>query len=343
MPSEGMYLDLSDSLLTFLNQNAELDYYEPVISGKALVISDFGNKLINIMSYKSIDSGYYYDLYSTSIVGTPSVEFRPSGIYLGSKIIEDLKLQPTDGVNMLSPIGLERALVNFRPPPKNRTEVTGVIYSNVKNINENLGLLSYDIAKKLLKVKNNQYSQIDIKLKDKYNISIFENKLNAYFGVGRFFLTNWQKLNSKLLAVMKMERYSTFLILGLIIMISVFNILMSITMTVLEKKQDIGILRSMGASKRDINKIFFTEGLLIGSISTVAGVAIGLLFCYLQINFKLFKLDMNYYVVDSIPISISPLFVVLTALFAFLLAASASIYPAYIAGKVNIASALKEE
>ncbi len=343
LPANGMYMDLTDSLMTFLEESEEIYAYTPVLSGQAIAISENGNRIFNISSYHKIDSGYYYSLYDEAVIGSLNDPFNPGGVFLGFKIAEELKLQPGDEINIISPRWIERSLISFRPPPKNRSTLTGLIYSRIKNLDDDLGLLDYRTARRVFNVRNNTYTQIDIKLEDKYSLDDFKYKFLSKFSQDEFLVTNWQELNSKMLAVMQLERIATFLILSLIIMIAVFNILTSITMTVLEKQFDIGLLRTMGATSAYVRKIFFNEGLLIGAISTVLGVVIGIGFCYAQIHFKIFKLDTAMYSIDAIPISISPDFVILTAIFSFVLAALASVYPAYMAGKVNIAEAMRNE
>ena len=103
---------------------------------------------------------------------------------------------------------------------------------------------------------------------------------------------------------MKVERWSAYIILCLIVAVATFNILGSLSMSVIEKKRDIGILRSMGASEKSITKIFMYEGLLIGIIGTLAGLLIGYFICYLQLHYNIYPLDPTQYKIDSLPLQI---------------------------------------
>ena len=142
---------------------------------------------------------------------------------------------------------------------------------------------------------------------------------------------------------MQIERWSAYIILCLIIAVATFNILGSLSMSVIEKKRDIGVLRSVGAEEKSIVKIFMFEGLLIGIIGTLAGVFLGYLICYLQINYNIYPLDPTQYKIDSLPLQLrlSDFFYISGA--SMLLSFLASLYPAKKAAKINIVESIKWE
>ncbi len=109
--------------------------------------------------------------------------------------------------------------------------------------------------------------------------------------------------NEILYKIMKSEKWAVFLILSFILIISIFNVIGSLTMLILEKKKDINILRSMGASENLIQRIFVLEGVFISLIGAVGGLIIGLLVCWVQIEFGLVKLSSGgNYIVQSYPV-----------------------------------------
>jgi lipoprotein-releasing system permease protein len=114
-------------------------------------------------------------------------------------------------------------------------------------------------------------------------------------------------------------------------------------MSVIEKKRDIGVLRSIGSNENSIIKIFMFEGLLIGIIGTLAGIVLGYLICYLQINYNIYPLDPTQYKIDSLPVELrlSDFFYIsgVSMLLSFL----ASLYPAKKAVKINIVESIKWE
>jgi lipoprotein-releasing system permease protein len=142
---------------------------------------------------------------------------------------------------------------------------------------------------------------------------------------------------------MQIERWVAYILLSLIIAVATFNILGSLSMSVIEKKRDIGILRSMGSKENSILKIFMYEGLMIGLIGTGLGVLLGYLICLLQIKYNIYPLDPTQYKIDSLPLElrISDFFVI-TGVSLFL-SLVASLIPAKRASKVDALQAIKWE
>ena len=111
--------------------------------------------------------------------------------------------------------------------------------------------------------------------------------------------------NELLYKIMKSEKWAVFMILSFILMISIFNVIGSLTMLIIEKKKDINILRSMGASEQLIQHIFILEGIFISMIGAIGGLILGLLVCWAQIQFELIKLNSGgNYIVQSYPVEV---------------------------------------
>ena len=142
---------------------------------------------------------------------------------------------------------------------------------------------------------------------------------------------------------MQIEKLVAYLILSLIIAVATFNILGSLTMSVMQKKRDIGILRSMGVTKKSIKRIFMYEGLLIGIIGTVAGLLLGYFICFLQINYKIYSLDPTRYKIDALPVQLIVSDFIIITFISLLLSYFASYFPAKRAAKVNPIKAIKWE
>jgi lipoprotein-releasing system permease protein len=142
---------------------------------------------------------------------------------------------------------------------------------------------------------------------------------------------------------MQIERWTAYVILLLIIFVATFNILGSLTMSVIEKTRDIGILKAMGAKNSDIVKIFIFEGLIIGLIGTVLGSLIGYIVCYIQQRYHIFPLDPTVYIIPSLPVEMHLSDFVVVGLGALILCLLASYYPAKRASKVVPSEAVRWE
>ena len=142
---------------------------------------------------------------------------------------------------------------------------------------------------------------------------------------------------------MLIERWTAYILLCLIIAVAVFNIFASLAMTVIEKKKDIGILKSMGLAGKSIQKIFLFEGILVGATGIITGLIIGTLVCYLQMKFNFYPLDTTKYIINAMPVEIriSDLFAI--GIMAMLLTFLAALYPAKRAANTNITESIKYE
>ncbi|MBQ6268937.1 MAG: ABC transporter permease, partial [Bacteroidetes bacterium] len=143
--------------------------------------------------------------------------------------------------------------------------------------------------------------------------------------------------------IMQFERVAVFVILNLILLIAVFNVFASLTMTVVKKQNDIAILKSIGATDKIIQKIYLYEGLIIGVIGTFLGLVIGLLVIYLQNKFGILQIDNSKYIIDRIPMVINYWETIIVCVVSLILAALATIFPAKKAAASSIINSIKSE
>jgi len=164
-------------------------------------------------------------------------------------------------------------------------------------------LTPIDFTRNLLNY-NNEVTSIEIKLREKANQQKVQKEIQAILG-DKFKVLNRFQQNESLYRTMNTEKISIGLILSLILVIASFNIIGSLSMLIIDKRKDVETLRSLGADNNLIQKIFLTEGLLISMVGTVAGTLLGLLICWLQIRFKLVKLEgSGAFIVDAYPVDI---------------------------------------
>ena len=118
---------------------------------------------------------------------------------------------------------------------------------------------------------------------------------------------DWMRMNRSLFAALKLEKIAMFIILTLIVLVAAFNITSTLIMLVMEKTKDIAILKSMGATRRSIMKIFMLEGIIIGAIGTVLGLGLGFLLTSILKKYEFIKLPSDVYYISTLPVKIESL------------------------------------
>lgn len=147
---------------------------------------------------------------------------------------------------------------------------------------------------------------IEIQLQDGVQGSKIQKNIQNIVGDG-FTVKNRYQQHDYLYKTMKSEKFAVYLILIMILIIASFNIIGSLTMLIIDKKEDISILKSMGANRQTIRNIFLFEGWSISILGAIAGTVIGLAVCQAQITFGLVKLQGgDSFIVDAYPMTIIP-------------------------------------
>jgi lipoprotein-releasing system permease protein len=198
------------------------------------------------------------------------------------------------------------------------------------------------ISKKLLGINENVCSYIDITIINNNDLEAIYTKVSKLLK-NDIKVLNWKELNKDLYDVMQLERVAVFCVLSLILLIAVFNVFASLAMTVMEKKQDIAILKSIGASNNFISQIYLLEGLLIGFIGTFLGLIIGVLLTFGQDTYKWIKISGTGYIIDAIPVNMINYEVAIICIFSIFLSFIATILPAKKSNQLIISQAIRGE
>ncbi len=319
----------------------EVTSFAPFVEGKVL---GYNKGITQVFSLKGIDyskSDLIYDLSKDIIYG--KFNFHNSdGIIIGLPLADKMQVVTGDTITVISPVGIESTITQFSIPKTQKFVIAGIFSSNNNDYDEGYAFTSLNIAAPLLGYKNT-FQGYDVKLSDVDQSNLVKSILQNKFNEKDFSVNTWYDFHQELYSVMQIERWTAYLILSLIIAVATFNILGSLSMSVIEKKRDIGIMNAMGVTAKSVLRIFMFEGLLIGIVGTLIGVVIGYFVCWLQINYNIYPLNPAQYKVDALPmqIRISDFFYIsgISMLLAFL----ASLYPAKKAAKVNAIEAIKWE
>ncbi|MBN4072169.1 ABC transporter permease [Flavobacteriales bacterium AH-315-E23] len=197
----------------------------------------------------------------------------------------------------------------------------GGVFSIQKDFDTEYVIVPIDFARDLLQL-DTKVSAVEIGIAEGADEDAVQMKIQELVG-DNYHVKNRYQQHSFLYKIMKSEKWAVFLILSFIVILAAFNSIASITMIILDKKKDIGILRSMGADTSRIKKIFLMEGLLINLIGILGGLVLGAGICYAQYKFEIIKFQGNF-VADAIPVAMYPtdfLYVFITVFIIGLIAA----------------------
>ncbi len=333
-----------ENLKSVINKTPDLKAFAPFVSGKVLAIS---NGITDVVTLKGIDFSKAESIYGIKegmLYGSTSLKENDEqpGVIIGLRLADKLQALVSDTITVISPAGIEKAIIQFGMPNTQKFVVRGIFSSQNNDYDSGLMFTTLDEAQYLLGYGNN-IQGYEIKLNNSDNSFVAKNYLDSHLNKNIFEINTWYDFHRELYSVMQIERWVAYILLSLIIAVATFNILGSLSMSVIEKKRDIGILRTMGTRENSILKIFMYEGLMIGIIGTGLGILLGYFICFLQINYNIYPLDPTQYKIDSLPMQLrlSDFFIVAGA--SIFLSFIASLIPAKRAAKVDALQAIKWE
>src|SRR5512146_2747113 len=260
-------------------------------------------------------------------------------IILGKDMADNLGATVGSVVLVTSPQG---ELTPFGIVPKYvRFKVVGILQSGFYDYDAAWGLISLADAQRLFG-EGNLISVIEFKVDDIYKAAQIGDEIVKAAGKG-FDATNWMEMNKALFRALRLERLVTFITIGLIVFVAALNILISLIMMVMEKTKDIAVLVSMGARKRQIRRVFLTQGVLIGVLGTIIGLIVGYALSWAGGHYHLISLSPEVYSIDYVPFAPTLLDGVLVAAVALAISFVATIYPSWSAARIAPAEALRYE
>jgi lipoprotein-releasing system permease protein len=184
-------------------------------------------------------------------------------------------------------------------------------------------------------------SIISFKVDDLYHADRIGREIEQAAGPG-FLTTNWMEQNREIFRALALEQYVTFIVIGLIVCVAALNILIALTMMVMEKTRDIAVLLSFGVRPDQIRRIFLYQGLLISVLGTILGLIIGYLAAWAGGHYR-FQLDPQVYSLDYLPFAPRIIDGVIVALVSLGVSLLATLYPSSSAARVLPAEALRYE
>ena len=313
-------------------------------AGEAVIIHNSYTKGIVLRGYLKDDFSKLKVINNDNFFGNKSISYNH--ISIGKELSFILDVDIGDKINILSPSSVMSIAGSL---PKQKSFIVESIFeSEINEFNQNIAFLNLNDLEDFFGFeKNKRY--LEVVLKDPKKIEIKKKIFQQIFD--KQSITSWADMNQSLFSALKVERNVMFIILSLIILIAAFNIISGLTILVKNKTRDIAILKSIGVQNTSIIKIFFLVGFIIGALSTLSGIIIGIFFSkniesvriLISNLFNVSLFPEEIYFLSKIPSEIDPFFIFIISLFSVVITCLVSIFPAMRASKLDTIKSLKYE
>ncbi|MCB9639042.1 MAG: FtsX-like permease family protein [Myxococcales bacterium] len=270
----------------------------------------------------------------------PSAPGELPGIALGKSLADKLLVREGDIVNMITPFSLFGMSYKQRSGHQN-FRVTYIFRFGFHQYDSKQCVVEISQAQKLYNLKNS-VTGIEILLKDFRQVAPFKVGMMHRLGGWPYRIQDWRDMNRNLFKAIEQNKFALSIVLLFIILVASLNIAGTLILMVLEKSKDIAILRTMGASRQDIMKIFMTYGLYIGALGTLAGVFLGVVLCQIAQRLHI-RLDAEIYFISRLPVQLRPLEITVVAVSALIISFLSAIYPAIQAARQKPVDVLRYE
>jgi lipoprotein-releasing system permease protein len=260
------------------------------------------------------------------------------GVIMGERLAAQLGVFVGSPIQVVSPLGSPTAIGVI--PKVRRFVVTGLLNTGMSEIDSTLVFMGLADAQKFFEL-GDAVSNIEIRVDDVNQSREIADRIQLQLGFP-YLTEDWTRLWPNLFSALQLEKTVYFLVLLLMVLIGAFNIISTLVMVVMEKRKDIAILMSMGATRASIRKIFLLKGFIIGIVGTTLGLLLGLLVCTLIAQYR-FELPKDVFLISTVPVRIYFSNFIIVTVASFIVCLLASIYPARQAAKLDPVEIIRYE
>lgn len=333
----------AESLAARLGREPGVAGVAPFVYAKAMAFRD---GLSEGLVVKGVDLAAEKNVTTIGANLRPSLDSIPDrtpegepGLVLGSELaarlgagVGDRVLLATLEPDAESALGYRTRLRPFR--------LVGTFASGLYTYDASFGFTSVAAAQDFFQLGSN-VTGLEVRLVDMFDAPEAAKRLQRAAGFPTLRANNWMDLNRNLFTWMKLEKTVMFLILALIVLVAAFNIVATLFMVVMEKRRDIGVLKTMGASAAQVQAIFLAEGLLIGGLGVALGLVLGGGLIAVLARYPFVRLPGDVYFIERLPVRPEAADFVAVVLAAVALCLAAAFYPAWRASRLDPVEAIR--
>jgi lipoprotein-releasing system permease protein len=272
--------------------------------------------------------------------GTEERSVSLSGVIIGRALAQQLGVILGDPINVVSPLNNTPGPLGLVPKVK-RFVVAALFDSGMYSYDEGLMMMSLADAQGFFGL-GNRATGVEVRVQDVYAAQMIARRLETTLGFP-YKARDWTESQRNLFAALALEKTVYFVVLLLIILVAAFNIIATLIMVVMEKRKDIAVLKSMGASSRSVGRIFIYKGLIIGVVGTLLGTLLGYGGCWLLDHYHFIELPKDVFYVATLPVKIYPENFVMVAAASIIICLLATIYPARQAARLAPVEVIRYE
>lgn len=328
LPAEGKYFSLTDApwealpdvavCSPLVRETAMVEYKDHQVPARIMGVSDNFQQLTHIDSiitdgeFLVWDGGFDRCVMGRGLAATVGINAHFVGgvhIYAPKRVGKVNTLRPDQSLN------------------RETTFIAGTFAVNQVDYDDHLCIVSIDCARRLFEYADDEVTAVELSLEPGADKKAAKRKIRKLLGDGYLVLDRYEQ-QADFFRIALIEKLLCTLLLAFILMIASFNIIGSLSMLMLEKKEDIVVFRNLGASPRQVRRIFLFEGWMISALGALIGLVLGLVICLLQQEYGLLKLGNGLeYVLSAYPVAVEPLDIIVITVIVLLMGFLAAWYP----------------
>ncbi|MGC9006341.1 MAG: FtsX-like permease family protein [Sulfurihydrogenibium sp.] len=327
----------SEDVFNKLKKYPEVLDYQPFVYNQAILSKDSQVVPVYVRGVDPQKDLNFMNLKNKLILG--EYNLSDNCVILGKDLAFMLSATVNDQLNLLSPVGRKTPL-GYLPKIK-PVRVCGIVDLGIYEYNSTFVATNIKFAQEFFDMKDN-ITGIQLKLRDPFKADVVKEKLEKDIQYP-YVLKSWMDMNKSLFQALQLEKFAMFLVITLIVVVASFNIASLISTKSREKRKEIAILRTLGADRSFITKVFLFQGIFIGVIGSFIGTVLGLAIVFIGDTYKVVKLNPEVYLIDHLPLKISSLEVFIIFMASMFICFVSSIFPAITASKESISEVLRYE